>query len=164
MKMRRFSFNKLARDKAVERLEAQGAKVKFKILKDNDAYLEAITQKIVEELEEVFDSQSQDELIVELADLEEVLAAFKKLIGINQKDIDAVRKAKAAERGLFEKKVFIDYADIPESSTEIFEYIQGQPDKYPELDPKTNNPLDEDDEDEIDSNALMDMLTDEDNE
>ncbi len=139
MKTRRFLFNKLARDKSVERLEAQGAKVKHKILEDNAEYLEGLTQKIVEELEEVFDSQSQEELIVELADLEEVLDAFKKLVDIDQKDITAVRKAKAAERGLFEKRVFAEYADVPESATEIIEYVEAQPDKYPEMDPKTGN-------------------------
>lgn len=149
MKTRRFLFNKLARDKAVERLEAQGAVVKHKTLKDNEEYLEAITQKIVEELEEVFDSQSQEELMVELADLEEVLDAFKKLVNIDQKDIIAIRKAKAAERGLFEKRVFVDYADVPESATEVLEYVDGQPDKYPEIDPNTGDflEIDEDDED-----------------
>lgn len=139
MKIRRFLFNKLARDKAAERLTAQGAVVKSKILEDNNDYLEAITQKIVEELEEVFDSQSQEELIVELADLEEVLAAFKKLVDIDQKEVDTVRKAKAAERGLFEKRLFVEYADVPESATDIIEYIEAQPDKYPEIDPKTGD-------------------------
>lgn len=148
MKMRRFLFNKLTRDKAVERLEAQGAKVESKILEDNAEYLESVTQKIVEELEEVFDSQSQEELIVELADLEEILDAFKKLVKIDQKDIDAVRKAKAEERGLFEKRVFIDHADIPETATQVIEYVDGQPDKYPEIDPETGNFLEIDEEDE----------------
>lgn len=139
MKMRRFLFNKLARDKAVERLTAQGAVVKSKILEDNNDYLEAITQKIVEELEEVFDSQSQEELVLELADLEEVLDAFKKLVDIDQKEIDAVRKAKAAERGVFENRIFAEYADVPESATEVIEYVEAQPDKYPEIDPKTGD-------------------------
>lgn len=139
MKMRRFLFNKLARDKTVERLSAQGAVVKSKILEDNNDLLEAMTQKIVEELEEVFDSQSQEELIEELADLEEVLAAFKKLVDIDQKEVEAVRKAKAAERGTFEKRLFAEYVDVPESATEILEYIKEQPDKYPEIDPKTGD-------------------------
>ena len=111
------------------------------------------------ELEEVFDSQSQEELVVELADLEEVMDAFKKLVSIDQKDIDAVRKAKSAERGLFEKRIFIEHADVPESAKEVFEYISGQPDKYPEVDPKTGEFLESDDEDEIDDN-ILDSISD----
>jgi predicted house-cleaning noncanonical NTP pyrophosphatase (MazG superfamily) len=147
MKMRRFLFNKLSRDKSLESLTAQGVVVKSKILEDNNEYLESITQKIVEELEEVFDSQSQEELIVELADLEEVMDAFKKLVDIDQKDIDAVRKAKGAERGFFESRIFIEHADIPESATDVIEYVEAQPDKYPEIDPKTGDFLESDDED-----------------
>ncbi|MFT6765745.1 MAG: putative house-cleaning noncanonical NTP pyrophosphatase (MazG superfamily) [Alteromonas naphthalenivorans] len=147
MKMRRFLLNKLARDKTVERFTAHKAVVKSKILEDNNEYLEAMTQKIVEELEEVFDSQSQEELIVELADFEEVMDAFKKLVDIDQKDIDDVRKAKGAERGFFGDRVFVEHVDVPESATEILEYVEAQPDKYPEVDPKTGEFLESDDED-----------------
>jgi predicted house-cleaning noncanonical NTP pyrophosphatase (MazG superfamily) len=146
MKMRRFLFNKLARDKSIKMLEDKGAILKSSKLEDNNEYLEAITQKIVEELEEVFDSQSQEELIVELADLEEVLSAFKKLVSIDQKDIDAVRKAKADERGLFDERIFVEHADIPESAKEEIEYFSGQPDRYPEVDPKTGEFLEADEE------------------
>lgn len=147
MKMRRFLLNKLTRDKTIERLTAQGAVVKSKILEDNNDYLEAITQKIVEELEEVFDSQSQEELVLELADLEEILDAFKKLVDIDQKEIDAVRKAKTAERGTFEKRIFAEHVDVPESATEIIEDLGAQPDKYPELDPKTGDFLETNEDD-----------------
>lgn len=139
MKMRRFLLNKLVRDKIVERFSDQGAVVKSKVLEDNNELLEAMTQKIVEELEEVFESESQEELIVELADLEEVMDAFKKLVDIDQKDIDAVRKAKGAERGFFTKRIFAEHVDIPESATDILEYVQEQPDKYPEIDPETGD-------------------------
>lgn len=152
MTMRRFYFNKLARDKAIKQMESKGIVLKTKTLTDNEEYLEAVTQKIVEELEEMFDSQSQEELIVELADLEEILDTFKALVKVDQADIDAVRKAKTAERGDFSKRLFIEYADIPESAKEEIEYFEGQPDRYPEMDPKTGEFIEyldeEDDEDE----------------
>lgn len=99
----------------------------------------------------MFDSQSQEELIVELADLEEILDTFKALVKVDQADIDAVRKAKTAERGDFSKRLFIEYADIPASAKEEIEYYEGQPDRYPEMDPKTGEFLeffDDEDEDE----------------
>jgi predicted house-cleaning noncanonical NTP pyrophosphatase (MazG superfamily) len=148
MKMRRFLFNKLTRDKTVELLKESGSICATKKLDENGDFLEALTQKVVEELEEVFDSQSQEELIVELADFEEVLDTFKRLLKIDQKDIDDVRKAKNAERGAFENRVFIEHVDIPETATEELEYVTGQPDRYPEVDPKTGNFLESDNDDE----------------
>ena len=148
MKMRRFLFNKLARDKSIAKLEKQGAICKVKNLEDNSDYLEALTQKIVEELEEVFECGSQEELLIELADLEEVLDCFKKLVKIDQKAIDDMRKAKIAERGNYDGRMYVEYTDIPESATQEIEYFSSQPDRYPEVDPKTGEFIETDEDEE----------------
>ena len=80
MKMRRFLFNKLVRNNTQKMFESQGSICKSQILENKEEYLESVTQKIIEELEEVFESQSQEELTIELADLEEALDCFKKLL------------------------------------------------------------------------------------
>src|SRR3989338_5460680 len=126
MAMRRFMFNKLARNKSVKNFEKKGVVCKIKRLTDNEEFLEALTKKIVEELEEVFESQSQ-----------EVFDTFKKLLHITQKEVDAARVTKKAERGDFEERLYVEYADIPESVTDEIEYFESQPDRYPEVDPKT---------------------------
>lgn len=149
MKMRRFLFNKLARDKSIKYLQDKGGVFKLSKLEDNSEYLEALTQKIVEELEEVFDSQSQEELIVELADLEEAFDAFKRLVKIDQADVDAVKKAKKEERGDFDARLFVEHVDVPETAVEEIEYFSSMPDRYPEVDPKTGEFLEVDDEDEV---------------
>ena len=148
MAMRRFMFNKLARNKSVKNFEKKGVVCKIKRLTDNEEFLEALTKKIVEELEEVFESQSQEELISELADVEEVFDSFKKLLHITQKEVDAARVTKKAERGDFEERLYVEYADIPESVTDEIEYFESQPDRYPEVDPKTGKyiGIDEDEE------------------
>ena len=139
---RRFLFNKLVRDKALDPMIDQGVIATTKNLSDNDMFLEAITQKVIEELEGVFSCESQEELVEGLADFEEILIEFKKLIGITEAELKAARVKKNQEKGSFSKRIFCDYIDVPESATEIIEYCEENSDTYPELDPKTNEFLD----------------------
>ena len=139
MTKRRFLYNKLVRDKTAQRLQAQGATATIKVLEDNDMFLEAITQKIIEELEEVFSSESQQELMSELADFDEAFSVFKTLLKIDQKELDALRARKLQERGSYTGRLFCEYADVPTTSTELIKYLEENEDRYPELDPKTNN-------------------------
>jgi len=132
MKMKKFLLDKLGRDNAIELFEANGSILKYHILEDNDEFLDAVTQKIVEELEEVFESESKEEVVEELADLEEVLATFKKLIGITQKEIDTVRTEKRAKKGGFEKRIYCEYAEVQEGSKD-HKYFLNDPEKYPEI-------------------------------
>lgn len=141
MKMHRFLLNKLIRNKIVAIFEKRGASCKTEVVTDNGDFLELITQKISEELEEVFDSQSREELLVEVADFEEVFSIFKQVLDLNQEDIDAVRKAKSEQDGDFSDRIFAEYVDVPETDTEDLEYFRAQPDKYPEIDPTTNEPI-----------------------
>ena len=152
---RRFLMNKLVRDKALNQMIAQGVVAESKVLTDNDMFLEAITQKMIEELEEVFSCESQEELIEELADFEEAFEEFKKLIAVSQEEIAKVRAAKVAKKGSYSSRVFCDYIDIPETATEIIQYCEEKSDKYPELDPITNDFLDDE---------LIDMDDEEDDE
>jgi predicted house-cleaning noncanonical NTP pyrophosphatase (MazG superfamily) len=130
--MKRFLLDKLGRDKAEELFKDQGCKLKYHIVEENDEFLDALTQKMVEELEEVFSCETKEQVIEELADLEEVMAAFKKLIDVDQKDIDAVKKAKFEKKGGFEKRVYVEYVDVPEG-TEQYNYFMTDPEKYPEI-------------------------------
>ncbi len=156
MTIRRFLTNKLIRNKGAENLLAEGVKSKITVLSDNDMFLEAITQKMIEELEEVFSSESQEELLEEIADFEEVFAEFKKLVQISDEDVAKARADKNSKKGNFSERIFSEYIDIPETSTRALTYVQGKPDKYPELNPKTNDLLhpeffeEEDEDDEED--------------
>jgi predicted house-cleaning noncanonical NTP pyrophosphatase (MazG superfamily) len=132
MATKRFLIDKLGRDKMVEVYEARGSKLKFHIVEDNEEYLDVLTQKLVEELEEVFDSESKEEAIKELADFEEVFSALKNLLSIDQKDIDAARKKKLEERGGFAKRLYMEYLDTPEGS-EDYKYCLKNEEKYPEI-------------------------------
>jgi len=132
MKTHKFLLDKLGRDKTAERMKKRGCNAKYHTLKDNAAYLDALTQKIVEELEEVFECDSKEDVIKELADLEEVLAAFKTLIQVDQKDVDKARKEKLEERGGFTKRMYYEYVEVPENSSD-HKYFASNPEKYPEI-------------------------------
>jgi predicted house-cleaning noncanonical NTP pyrophosphatase (MazG superfamily) len=132
MKKIKFLLDKLGRDKGPELFEANNSVLKYHILKDNDEFLDAVTQKIVEELEEVFESDSRENLIEELADLEEVLASFKELIEVKQEEIDKVRKEKREKKGAFEKRIYCEYVEVEEGSKD-HEYFLNDPEKYPEI-------------------------------
>jgi len=132
MKTKRFLLDKLVRDKSQEQFASQKGTLKFHIVEDNEEYLDALTQKMVEELEEVFECETKEQVIEELADLEEVMSAFKKLIDVDQKDIDAAKKAKFEERGGFEKRIYAEYLDIPEG-TGFCDYFINDSEKYPEI-------------------------------
>ena len=127
-------MNKLVRDKSVEILKKRGCvKIEHYALDDNEDFLAALAEKIVEELEEVFDSESREEMIEELADIEEVLVAFKELVEISQAEVDAIRKKKREEKGGYSERVFIEYVDAKVGSP-AYEYAKKQEEKYPEVD------------------------------
>ena len=132
MKMKSFLFDKLVRDKSIKTLEDQGAIVHLKNLKKDKDFLEAVSQKIVEELNEVFESETKEELISELADLEDILDIFKKLIKVAPEEIAAAKKEKNKERGGFEKRIYVQYAEIPKTC-DMYAYCENNPEKYPEI-------------------------------
>ena len=132
MKKHTFLLQKLARDKIVEQTEAEGGTVEYRTLEDPVEFLDALTQKIVEELEEVFSAENKEELTKELADVEEVLAAFKKLVSIDQKDIDAARAEKLKLKGGFTKRHYIETMTVSAGSR-LHKYCKANPHKYPEV-------------------------------
>lgn len=133
MKTRRFFLNKLVRDNIVELFKKEGIESSSFTLEDDNDYLEALTQKLIEELQEVFSAENTEELLEELVDIEDVLVAFKALLKLDQKDIEAARAKKLAEKGGFKKRCFIEYIDVPESNKERIEYFEKKASLFPDL-------------------------------
>jgi predicted house-cleaning noncanonical NTP pyrophosphatase (MazG superfamily) len=132
MANKRFLLDKLGRDKALELFNNDGCDLKYHIIESNEEYLEAITKKIFEELEEVLAAETKEELTEELGDLEEVLDALKKLTKIDQAAIDESRKNKREKKGGFEKRIYLHYVDAPEESW-VHNHLSSSPEKYPEI-------------------------------
>lgn len=97
-------FNKLVRDKIPEIIEANGETPHFHIIEDDDEYLDALLEKDVEEGKEL----AQDTNLEELADKLEVIYAIAKTRGFTPEQIEQARAQKAAKRGGFEKRIFLE--------------------------------------------------------
>lgn len=146
MKTRRFLKNKLVRDGIVEDLQKQGVVCTATALTDDNDYLEAITQKLIEELQEVFSSESTEELLKELGDFEDALTEFKRFLKLDQKDIDAFKAEKLARFGTFSKRMFLECVDVPESNKELIADFEERENRYPAMDLDDLN-LEDDEED-----------------
>lgn len=109
--MERKYFNKLVRDKIPDILDKNGGDTEIEILNDEN-YIKHIYKKLKEECEEVVTANSQENLIEELADLEEVISSIAKLHQINRNEIETVRIAKKEKRGGFENKILLKSAKI----------------------------------------------------
>ena len=95
-------YNKLIRDHIPEIITASGKTCTIEILSDA-AYLQMLDAKLDEELTEYH----KDQNIEELADLLEVIRAVTVARGYSLEDLERVRAEKAAERGGFEKRIFL---------------------------------------------------------
>lgn len=105
-KQQSMEFNKLVRDKIPEKIQRNGEKAITAQLEKN-ILSRLLKRKLVEESLEVLDSEDDEELMVELADILEVLDG---ILGQHQIDIETVLAQKQKKRekaGGFEKGIFL---------------------------------------------------------
>lgn len=102
MKQNTKVYNKLVRDRIPEIIEASGKKCNYEVMTD-EAYLQKLDAKLVEELNEYQESKSLEEL----ADLLEVMGAVVKARGYTWDDLTRIRKEKRAARGAFDKRILL---------------------------------------------------------
>lgn len=100
--------NKLVRDRIPEIIENSGRKCEWEILSDEE-YLMRLDEKLQEELAEYLEDKSLEEL----ADLLEVLMAVAEARG-SMAQVEAIRVAKKAKRGGFEKRILLKATDVGE--------------------------------------------------
>lgn len=97
------SYQKLVRDRIPEIIEAAGKKPITHILA-TDEYLFELDRKLNEECAEYQESKALEEL----ADMLEVMYAIAEARGYSIAELEQVRAAKAAERGAFQKRIYLD--------------------------------------------------------
>jgi len=100
-------YNKLVRDKIPEIIKASGQTPYTRIIEDDEEYMTALTDKLSEETQEVKAEPSLDEL----ADVLEVVRAIGKKLGFSPKQIEDARVKKAASRGSFNDRIFLEKVD-----------------------------------------------------
>lgn len=104
------THNKLVRDNIPEIICQSGGTVAYRQL-DMPSYVDALDNKLAEEVQEYL----SDKNLEEMADILEVLFAICKARGYTVEELLAKREQKAQERGGFEKRIFLEYVeDAPE--------------------------------------------------
>ena len=134
--MRTFRFNKLVRDKIVARQQEEGGKPDYRVLEDKE-YLQALKAKILEEAQEMELSNVED-LVSELADLQEVIDCMLEAIGKTKADVARVQTKKNAKAGSFKQKLFVDTVQVADDSKWIPYYLKNA-DRYPEVEEQEND-------------------------
>ena len=105
-KKQSLEFNKLVRDKIPEKIERNGEEAVTAQL-DKNILSRLLKRKLVEEALEVLDSESEEDLVVELADVLEVLYG---ILGQHQIDFQTILHQKEKKRekaGGFEKGFYL---------------------------------------------------------
>lgn len=96
-------YNKLVRDRIPDIIAASGRSCTCRTLTQEE-YLDMLDAKLEEELSEYQQSKSMEAL----ADLLEVIRAAASARGSSFEEVEAIRIAKAKERGGFDARIFLE--------------------------------------------------------
>jgi predicted house-cleaning noncanonical NTP pyrophosphatase (MazG superfamily) len=129
-KVRKFKFAKLVRDKIVDSIETTGGKVKKRTL-SSEEFVKELKAKILEEAREI-PTDTDEELISELADLQEIIDNLREALNITIEDLKLVQEKKNEKAGSFKKKIYIEHVEVRADYPWIDYYLKN-PDKYPEI-------------------------------
>ena len=102
------AYPKLVRDRIPEIIRAkEGIDVEYRVLENDQEYLNALLDKMMEEAAELRKSPEEGNLEEELADIFEVIYAILSLQKKTIEDIVAIQKEKREKRGGFEKRILM---------------------------------------------------------
>jgi len=102
--------NKLVRDKIPGIIGETGATPNFRLLDDKE-FLDALNDKLLEEVEEY----KKEKNLEELADILQVICTISEVIGGGQRELEYLRDEKAMERGRFDMHVFLESVEDKKS-------------------------------------------------
>lgn len=102
----RKNYNKLIRDKIPELIEERGRQVSTKKLSE-DEYLQALIDKIVEEINDYRSSENEEEI----ADIYEVLDCLVELKEYEPMHIDYLRMKKRDAQGSYKDRILLEYVE-----------------------------------------------------
>ena len=102
----RKNYNKLIRDKIPELIEESGRQVSTKKLSQEE-YLQALIDKIVEEINDYRSSENEEEI----ADIYEVLDCLVELKEYEPMHIDYLRMKKRDAQGSYKDRILLEYVE-----------------------------------------------------
>ena len=100
-------YNKLVRDNIPEIIKNNGEVPIIRKLSDIE-YKKELENKLLEEYNEVMDSNNKEDRIEELADMIEVISALANIENSSLEEVISVSKKKTLKRGSFNNKIFLE--------------------------------------------------------
>ncbi|MDD3241982.1 MAG: nucleoside triphosphate pyrophosphohydrolase [Bacilli bacterium] len=100
-------YNKLVRDKIIEKIINNNEKPIYSTLNDDD-FKNELEKKLLEEYKEVLNANSKEERLEELADMLEIINYLAMIDGYSLEDIIDTSIIKKEKRGGFDKKLFLE--------------------------------------------------------
>ena len=107
--MGKIIYNKLVRDRIPEILQQDGRKYEIARMPDAE-FDQALREKLIEEAQEVVKADDIN-LIIELADLQEIIITLLKFHAINSDEFETLRLRRFRERGGFENQIRLLWID-----------------------------------------------------
>ncbi len=101
--MSKIFYNKLIRDRIPEIIRSAGKACEIEVMTEEE-YIQALRTKLVEEAQEA-QNASPDALVMELADLQEVISALMKILNLTAEQVNKIQSARRDERGGFESRL-----------------------------------------------------------
>jgi predicted house-cleaning noncanonical NTP pyrophosphatase (MazG superfamily) len=96
-------YNKLVRDRIPEIIKSSGSIANTRIL-DDEEYFKCLLDKLLEEVKEVIEDPSKEEL----ADTLEVIRSIAEHLDHSLEDIEKVRIKKNKSNGSFKKRIYLE--------------------------------------------------------
>ena len=107
------TYNKLVRDNIPEIIEKNGGKPKYRVIENDEEFKKALKAKLVEEIDEFLNANTEEEVIEELADIYEIMTYFEA-------DFKFITTAcvKRKSKGGFCKRIFLESVETEEDECE----------------------------------------------
>lgn len=127
--MKRYEFNKLIRNKIPSRMKEEGVVINSRQL-TREQFVQSLKSKLIEEAEEVAQAKTLDELVVEMADVLEVLHSLADAHDIPIRNIEQARIKKKEINGHFTAGDYINYIEVSEDNRKVIEYLESKDRPY----------------------------------
>jgi len=129
-----FQYKKLVRNNIWQWHEDEGHIVDGIRLKGN-ALKQSLAEKLHEESDEVATADTRENLVEEIADVEQILENLRALESITDEEVEAAIRKKRDKKGDFSEGAYIHTVTMPNENDEWVSYCRTDPLKYPEVQP-----------------------------
>lgn len=127
-----FQFKKLVRDNIAQWHVESGHEPTVIVLQNRELQV-ALCDKLHEEADEVHSAATREELIEEIADVQQIIDDLLVHSDISVAELKAVQTVKRERKGGFSKGIYIEKVYMPNDDDKWAAYCRKNPEKYPEL-------------------------------